>query len=178
MKIASFYSLSLFLGKIGLVLSLLLCLSSCKKDPCKDITCQNGGTCNDTGLCECAAGYEGTMCEVAIAKRFVGNYHAMYDCVSADNTVAIEMQPGTNPLALTVRNLGDYLCPDGDYLIMAAISHDTLFLQNQPVCITTSTPSGYTFSGFAKLKGDSLKMTYTVVYSGNTDNCHATLVKN
>jgi hypothetical protein len=37
-------------------------ITSCKKDPCKDVTCENGGTCDD-GKCNCPAGYEGEKCE-------------------------------------------------------------------------------------------------------------------
>ncbi len=164
--------------KTYLYLFALLGLFSCKKDLCKDISCQNGGTCNKSGLCECATGYEGLQCEIATSKKFIANYHALYDCISADNIVAIETKPGTDPLAVTIRNLGDYICPDGDYLITASISADSLFIQNQQVCLTTGTPSGYTFNGFGKLKGDTLKMTYTASYSGSQiDNCQAILIK-
>ena len=38
--------------------------TACKKDKCKDITCQNGGTCSD-GVCNCPANYSGSKCEVA-----------------------------------------------------------------------------------------------------------------
>lgn len=43
--------------------------SSCKNDPCKDVTCQNGGTSVSSGnncSCNCAAGYEGQFCEIKI----------------------------------------------------------------------------------------------------------------
>ena len=36
--------------------------SSCKKDPCKGVTCQNGGACNN-GSCVCPSGYSGNFCE-------------------------------------------------------------------------------------------------------------------
>ncbi len=38
-------------------------INSCKKDPCKDKVCQNGGTCND-GDCSCPGGYSGTNCQI------------------------------------------------------------------------------------------------------------------
>jgi hypothetical protein len=36
--------------------------TSCKKDPCKGVTCQNGGACNN-GSCSCPTGYSGTYCQ-------------------------------------------------------------------------------------------------------------------
>jgi len=39
----------------------LLSISSCKKNPCSDKLCLNGGVCND-GTCDCAPGYTGSDC--------------------------------------------------------------------------------------------------------------------
>ena len=36
--------------------------TSCKKDPCSGVTCQNGGSC-DNGSCTCLSGYSGTYCQ-------------------------------------------------------------------------------------------------------------------
>lgn len=41
-----------------------LCFTSCK-DACEDVTCENGGTCND-GDCNCPNGFTGTNCETAV----------------------------------------------------------------------------------------------------------------
>jgi len=38
--------------------------TSCRKDRCKRLVCQNGGTCND-GFCICPSGYTGTYCQIA-----------------------------------------------------------------------------------------------------------------
>ncbi len=46
---------------LGLFLFFIL-LSGCKKDPCDNTVCENGGTCID-GVCECAFGYDGEFCE-------------------------------------------------------------------------------------------------------------------
>lgn len=40
-----------------------LVYAACQKDKCKDVQCQNGGTCNE-GVCNCPDGYSGTYCEV------------------------------------------------------------------------------------------------------------------
>lgn len=47
-----------------LAISGIFYVSSCKKDKCKDVTCQNGGVCND-GTCGCVNGYTGATCQIA-----------------------------------------------------------------------------------------------------------------
>ena len=44
--------------------------TSCNKDECKDVVCQNGGTCND-GDCACATGYEGTTCGTEVREKVI-----------------------------------------------------------------------------------------------------------
>jgi hypothetical protein len=44
--------------------------TSCGKDACKDVVCNNGGTCTD-GLCTCPTGFIGTNCET---RAFVGSW--------------------------------------------------------------------------------------------------------
>ena len=54
----------LTLGVFGVVL-----YTSCTKDPCKNVVCQNGGTCSG-GNCTCVPGYEGTSCETLSQTKF------------------------------------------------------------------------------------------------------------
>lgn len=49
--------------------------SSCNKDKCKDVTCQNGGVC-DGGNCTCLIGYEGTNCETKSRDKFIKTWTA------------------------------------------------------------------------------------------------------
>lgn len=61
---------ALTIGAFGTVL-----YTSCNPDPCKDVVCNNGGTCNE-GNCVCATGYEGTKCETASRDKFVKTWSA------------------------------------------------------------------------------------------------------
>lgn len=48
--------------KIALLLGfILIALQSCKKDPCENTVCLNGGECLD-GTCQCPAGFSGPDC--------------------------------------------------------------------------------------------------------------------
>lgn len=59
MKLAQTLLLTLF---ITLTAFTVVTYTACKKDPCRDVSCLNGGTCND-GVCKCKANYAGPRCE-------------------------------------------------------------------------------------------------------------------
>ena len=47
--------------------------SSCEKNPCNNVTCFNGGSCN-MGICRCPVGWEGPQCSIKSVDRFIGGY--------------------------------------------------------------------------------------------------------
>jgi len=49
--------------------------TSCSKDACSGVTCQNGGTCSG-GNCTCPTGYEGTSCETKSITKFAKTWTA------------------------------------------------------------------------------------------------------
>jgi len=52
------------LGLVAITAFTAITYTSCNKDKCKDVTCQNGGACTD-GTCSCPSGFEGANCETA-----------------------------------------------------------------------------------------------------------------
>jgi hypothetical protein len=56
---------------LGILLS--LGMTNCS-DPCKDVNCANGNC--DEGICNCVAGYEGTLCDTEIRTKYYGIYTA------------------------------------------------------------------------------------------------------
>ena len=47
--------------------------SSCSKDKCKDVSCQNDGVCSG-GTCTCPIGVTGTNCETEYRTSYANNY--------------------------------------------------------------------------------------------------------
>ena len=52
--------------------------TSCTKDECKDVVCQNGGTCV-SGNCSCPTGYEGSNCQSLSTAKFIKTWTAPAD---------------------------------------------------------------------------------------------------
>jgi hypothetical protein len=55
------------------LLGIMLSLSSCIPDHCKDTVCQNGGVCV-LGSCSCLNGFEGQNCNEVWNERFLGTW--------------------------------------------------------------------------------------------------------
>lgn len=47
---------------IVFVFALSIVTSSCEKDPCEEVVCENGGDCI-SGMCDCPDNYEGAFCQ-------------------------------------------------------------------------------------------------------------------
>ena len=65
-----------------LILAISLCVFSCSSDPCEDITCLNGGSCDD-GSCACPDGWTGADCSVydfVYVGDYTSNNLAFADC--------------------------------------------------------------------------------------------------
>ena len=60
--------------KLLLLFSLVtLFIPSCKTDLCEEVSCINGGSCEE-GNCLCESGYEGDECGIEIRAKYVGEY--------------------------------------------------------------------------------------------------------
>ena len=48
-------------------------------DPCDDVNCDNGGSCDD-GTCICLTGYTGDNCQTEIRSSYYGTWDVVYSC--------------------------------------------------------------------------------------------------
>ena len=59
------------------MLGLFYIPSSCNKEPCEEVTCQNGGACND-GSCACPVGFTGSECQDETRATYFGLYSGLF----------------------------------------------------------------------------------------------------
>lgn len=66
----------------GFIFCVILCFASCA-DPCDDVVCQNSGVCVE-GDCDCAEGYEGTLCADESREKFYGTWKGIANCTNTE----------------------------------------------------------------------------------------------
>lgn len=164
---------------IGLIAMMLML--ACKPDPCEAINCQNGGTCNEDGRCDCPEGFEGQQCEIFDVLTYLGTYRVAYGgCVTTteNHTIAIEPVDGV-ATSLYLRDLGDYACPDTTIRVRMDIVTQAVTIAEQTIdCGVIA----YTFTGNGAFDAaGTLSLSFSVSYESDgvarTDNCTATLDK-
>ncbi|MBS1643781.1 MAG: calcium-binding EGF-like domain-containing protein [Bacteroidetes bacterium] len=93
------FSALLAIGTFGVVT-----FTACTKDECKDVVCQNGGTCV-SGACVCATGYEGTNCEIKSRDKFIGTYTGNETCTVGTDTYTVTIASNSDEIKITLTNI-------------------------------------------------------------------------
>lgn len=132
--------------------------TSCNKDKCKDVVCQNGGTCNSTdGSCSCSTGYEGTNCETASRAKFEKTWTAS-DVNVSDNTnlptYTSAIVDGTTVTDVKISNFSaSYFTND----VKATVSGNTITIPSQQ-----PDNDNYYVSGTGTYANGKITWTYTI----------------
>ena len=112
--------------------------TSCTKDACKGVTCQNGGTCSG-GTCTCPTGYEGTNCETKSRDKIIKIWSASDAQVSPSVTLPTytsSIAAGTAVTDLKISSFSNTF-----------FTHDvTATLSGNSITIGQQTPDNDTFS--------------------------------
>lgn len=80
-------------------------------DDCKDVTCLNGGVCEE-GTCICATGYEGEDCAIEMRTKFIADYNVNDNCEGTYTSAITASSTGIEKVLIS-----NILGPDGDKLI-------------------------------------------------------------
>ncbi|MBI1289286.1 MAG: hypothetical protein GC178_17095 [Flavobacteriales bacterium] len=146
--------------KLLLPLLIIPVLFGCKSDPCKDVSCQNGGICFE-GKCVCPNEYEGVNCETRKMADFTGSYSATETCNLGNFTYSIEISSdSTNEQGIIISNLADL-----GQSVNAVVTGTTFDIAAQVV-------DNDTISGSGELMEDILNISYELVPdSGQTLTC-------
>ena len=157
-----------------------LFVQSCK-DPCKDVICENGGTCDEeTGICDCPENfygntcetecvngtysdgncacddyYEGDACKIEQREKFFGAFDVVEECTSGDDDYASTIKAASGTInRIEISYLyKDY--PDG---VIATVDGQTLTIPSQ------NPEEGFTMTGSGSISDDNntITITYTL----------------
>lgn len=134
--------------------------SSCTKDECKDVTCQNGGTCSG-GTCTCVVGYEGTRCETKSRDKFIGTYVGSEICTIGTDNYSVTISANSDNVKLTYSNLYNNTPSITATCTMTATNTFSF----------SGTQSTITFTGTGTLTGNQLVVAYTITDGASTNTC-------
>ena len=150
-------------------------------DPCKDVTCLNGGTCLE-GTCECPTGYEGDDCGTAVNAKFTGTFNmASSACDTVDNTnypVALNASD-TDPLEFTLGGIYQNGLANTVNCMVSTSNTSNFTIPNQTFTDDTF-GAGFTIEGSGSIDGSNLTVTYDIFDVTNNvawEGCTDTFVK-
>jgi hypothetical protein len=151
---------------IGLAMALFgaLTLQSCKKDPCKNVTCQNGGTCQD-GNCRCSLPWEGSKCEVDARDKFVGFYRGTTSCEGGSEEEVFSITKSSTTATRIIIGRGIY----------ADLTCSSAFDIPPQTGYVNGTAA--TINGWGDLYLNQLRLTYVVRIQGAAVTCTGTYNK-
>ena len=158
--------------KVGLLLTVALfsfgimtTQQSCKNE-CKDVVCENGGTCDEeTGDCNCVEGYDGANCETEFRAEMLDTFNVSDVVTSIDNpgsegtwTYESTVAAGSSIMEITFSNFGSF----GSTI--KGVLTDT----NSGTISSQTDAAGRKFTGTFATSGSDLTVDYTVEYTDAT----------
>ncbi|MFQ5335084.1 MAG: calcium-binding EGF-like domain-containing protein [Flavobacteriales bacterium] len=153
-----------------MMLAGILFTSNSCKNLCKDVECQNGGTCvEDDGSCDCSGtGYEGTNCETEERAKFLGSWSVTDNCSSSGSAsyTSTISKSSTGITKVLISNFWDAFANN----VEGTISGSDI-----DVSLQEPDGDGWTVSGSGTISGTQISWSYTVADpTGQADNCTAT----
>ncbi|MBS1773217.1 MAG: calcium-binding EGF-like domain-containing protein [Bacteroidetes bacterium] len=142
---------------------------ACNKDACKNVVCNNGGTCVN-GTCSCPTGFYGATCDSLVRNKFLGSWSGADVCGSGTYNIALTIGSSSGAINALVNNPGGF---GGTVQITGTVtSSNALSFTN------ASVGGGRTLTGTMTFNGNNMTFAYTVTPAvGVVDNCNGTYTK-
>jgi hypothetical protein len=143
--------------------------TSCNKDECKDVVCQNGGTCSG-GTCTCPTGVGGTNCETIFrttyANSYVGNGSDNDTPPSTYTNFKVTLSATGTDLTKMEMVMKDNV---GNAIFTAPVTLSDIKTTGSVFTITSTSADGYTYTGSGNVTGTNIS-TLTINSKDNATN--------
>jgi hypothetical protein len=152
----------------------VLFFNACEEDdPCKNVVCGSHGGCV-AGICDCDAGYEGTLCDSVSRTKFLGDFHVDDTCATSIYDVEIiTSTAGIDKIVL--KDFGVSACSTGAVPdVNATVDEATLTI---PLDTFICAGDSIFISGNGTISGNTITITYTETDPVGTVNCSAVLTR-
>jgi hypothetical protein len=126
--------------------------TACTPDPCKNVVCDNGGTCDANGACVCPAGFEGTTCATLSRDKFIGIFNGSETCTIGTDTYAVTTTPNSDKTKFNIQNLYN----QSTITAIANANGNAFTIPSQTVA------ANVVGSGSGTITGNNITITYTV----------------
>ena len=169
--------ITIYIFTITFIIGTIALFYSCNKDKCKEIICQNGGSCIE-GTCDCLGGYYGDNCEKVNRDFWLNsggtlpaNFVVIDNCTSSTYSYTITIKPSSTAIdEVLIDNF--YNIPSLNNVRLKIITDMTFEIPNQII-------AGYTISGSGNynIPRKKFNMSYNILSSTSNDACGASASK-
>jgi len=136
------------------------------------VDCGDNGTCVD-GICQCAEGYEGTLCESRIIDSFIGEWRSIdYSCENEPAIdVTLEVAQGNSIREIFISDK-----EDPEIIIVGNLTQDGAEIPSQAIEIPNSGIS--TINGSMTIVEDgTADIRFNIVFDGVSASCGGNFTK-
>ncbi len=136
--------------------------TACNKDECKDVVCNNGGTCVD-GTCSCPFQYSGSTCQAEVRASYYNTYRG--NGVDSDGDTYTNWALKFYASGTDAKVMGMDLLTNTN----ASVAALTVTLQSATTFTVNSVNiSGTTFTGTGTVDGSKATLTLNAAEGGQT----------